>query len=150
QGFGFRDFSNKDANGTRIPYAPSTGFYTFVDPQFAALYSWRSVGTAAYNGLQVNLRRNMVHGLQFTLNYTYSKSIDLSSDAARINAYGGLGGQVINSWSPKGLRGVSDFDLTHQFNANWIWDLPFGKGRWIATNANNGLNAIIGGWELTG
>jgi hypothetical protein len=144
QGFGFRDFTSRD------PYAPATGFYTFVDPQFAALDSWRSIGAAAYNGLQVNLRRNMSHGVQFTLNYTYSKSVDLSSDAARINAYGGLGGQVINSWAPKGLRGVSDFDLTHQINANWIVELPFGKGRWIATNASRGLDAFIGGWQLTG
>jgi Carboxypeptidase regulatory-like domain len=144
QGFGFRDFTTRD------PYAPATGFYTFVDPQFASLDAWRSIGTAAYNGLQVNLRRNMTHGVQFTLNYTYSKSIDLSSDAARINAYGGLGGQVINSWAPKGLRGVSDFDLTHQINANWIVELPFGKGRWLAANAGRGLDAFIGGWQLSG
>jgi hypothetical protein len=144
QGFGFRDFTTRD------PYYPATGAYTFVDPQFAALDAWRSIGAAAYHGLQVTLRKSMTHGLQFTLNYTYSKSIDLSSDAARINAYGGLAGQVINSWSPKGLRGVSDFDLTHQINANWIWELPFGKGRWIAPNVGRGVDAFIGGWQLTG
>jgi hypothetical protein len=150
QGFGFRDFSLRDADGNRIPYYPATGAYTFVDPQFAALDAWRSIGAASYHALQVNLRRTAAHGLQYTLNYTYSKSIDLSSDAARINAYGGLGGQVINSWNPKGLRAVSDFDLAHQFNANWIWDLPFGKGRWIDTNASRGVDAFIGGWQLTG
>jgi len=55
-----------------------------VDPQFAALYAWRSIGTAAYNALQVTLQRKMSHGLQFDFNYTYSKSIDISSDASRI------------------------------------------------------------------
>jgi hypothetical protein len=143
QGFGIEDI-NKN------PLFPKTGAYTFVDPQFAALYAWRSIGAAAYNGLQVNLRKSMSHGLQFTLNYTYSKSMDLSSDAARINAYGGLGGQVINSWAPKGLRAASDFDLTHQFNANWIFDLPFGKGRWIGNDVNRGVDAFIGGWQLSG
>jgi len=150
QGFGFRDFSNVDANNNRIPYYPATGPYTFVDPQFAALYTWRSIGAAAYHALQVNLRRRMSHGLQFDLNYTYSKSLDISSDAYRITDEGGLGGQVINPWSPKALRAVSDFDLPHQFNANWIWELPFGKGRWIANNANKGVDAIIGGWQLSG
>ena len=72
--------------------------------------------------------------MQFDLNYTYSKSIDLSSDANRIVAYGGLGGQIINPWRPKGLRALSDFDLTHQINANWIAELPFGKGKWIGRN----------------
>lgn len=143
QGFGIEDMN-------RNSLYPKTGPYTFVDPQFAALYTWRSVGAAAYNALQANLRRRMSHGLQFGFNYTYSKSFDISSDAYRINDEGGLGGQVINPWNPKALRAVSDFDLTHQFNANWIWELPFGKGRWIAPGANKGLDALIGGWQLSG
>lgn len=143
QGFGIEDMN-------RNSLYPKTGPYTFVDPQFAALYTWRSVGAAAYNALQANLRRRMSHGLQFGFNYTYSKSFDISSDAYRINDEGGLGGQVINPWNPKALRAVSDFDLTHQFNANWIWELPFGKGRWIAPAANKGLDALIGGWQLSG
>jgi hypothetical protein len=150
QGFGFRDFSLTDANDNRIPYYPTTGAYTFVDPQFAALYAWRSIGTASYNALQVTLRRQMSHGLQFDLNYTYSKSIDISSDANRIVDEGGLGGQVINPWNPNALRSVSDFDLTHQINANWIWELPFGNGRWIGRDSHGVVNALIGGWQLTG
>jgi Carboxypeptidase regulatory-like domain len=150
QGWGLFDNSLSDNSGNPISYYATGGPYTFVDPQFAALYTWRSIGTAAYNGLQVNLQKHMNHGVQFDLNYTYSKSIDLSSDAGRIGAELGLGGQVINPWSPKALRAVSDFDLTHQFNANWILELPFGQGKWIAKDAHGVLNGIIGGWELSG
>ncbi|HEY6269851.1 MAG TPA: TonB-dependent receptor [Candidatus Acidoferrum sp.] len=131
-------------------YYAKGGPYSFVDPQFAALYSWRSVGTANYHALQVNLNKRMTHGFQFDFNYTYSKSIDISSDANRISDEGGLGGQVIKAWDPNSLRAASDFDLRHQLNANWIWELPFGKGRWIASNANRGVDAIIGGWQLSG
>jgi len=126
------------------------GPYTFVDPQFAALYAWRSIGSAAYNGLQVNLQKRMSHGLQFDFNYTYSRSFDISSDANRITSEGGLGGQVINPWQPKALRAVSDFDLTHQANANWIAELPFGRGRWIGRDAHGVTDAMIGGWQLSG
>ncbi|HEX2665920.1 MAG TPA: carboxypeptidase-like regulatory domain-containing protein [Candidatus Acidoferrum sp.] len=126
------------------------GPYSFVDPQFAALYVWRSIGSAAYNALQVNFRRHMSHGLQFDFNYTYSKSFDISSDAYRIPDEGGLGGQVIKPWDPKALRAASDFDLTHQFNANWIAELPVGRGRWIGGNVGKGVDAIIGGWQLSG
>jgi hypothetical protein len=150
QGFGFRDFSLFDSSGSRVPYYPTTGPYTFVDPQFASIDAWRSIGSAAYNALQVTVRKHIAHGVQFDFNYTYSKSIDISSDANRINAFGGLGGQVINSWNPKGLRAVSDFDLTHQINANWIVELPFGKGRWIGRDAHGAVDALIGGWQLTG
>jgi len=150
QGFGFRDFNQVDANGNRIPYYPTTGPYTFVDPQFASLYAWRSIGTASYNALQVTLRRQMRQGLQFDFNYTYSKSIDLSSDASRITAEGGLNGQIINPWNPNSLRSVSDFDLTHQINANWIWELPLGNGRWIGKDSHGIVNGLIGGWQLAG
>jgi hypothetical protein len=76
--------------------------------------------------------------------------MDISSDASRISDEGGLGGQVINPWDPKALRAVSDFDLTHQVNANWIAELPFGKGHWIGTDAHGVTEAIIGGWQLSG
>jgi hypothetical protein len=150
QGFGFRDFSNFDPNNARHPYYPVQGPYTFLSPQFAALYSWRTMSSAQYHAMQVNVRKHMSHGVQFDFNYTFSKSLDISSDANRINAEGGLGGNIIDAWKPNLLRAVSDFDTTHQFNANWIIDLPFGKGRWIGTNAHGPLEAVIGGWELTG
>lgn len=131
-------------------YYAKGGPYSFVDPQFAALYSWRSVGTASYHALQANLRKRMSHGVQFDLNYTFSKSIDISSDANRITDEGGLGGQVIKAWDPNSLRAASDFDLRHQINANWIAELPFGKGKWIGGDANRALDAFIGGWQLSG
>lgn len=143
QGWGLTDASGNSIFATGGPY-------TFVDPQFAALTAWRSVGTAAYNGLQINLQKHMSHGVQFDVNYTYSKSIDLSSDANRIAAYAGLGGQMINPWRPKALRAVSDFDLTHQVNANWIAELPFGRGRWIGRDSHGLVQGLIGGWQLSG
>jgi hypothetical protein len=135
---------------TGNPIYAKGGPYTFVDPQFASLYAWRSIGSAAYNALQVTLQKHMSHGVQFDFNYTYSKSLDISSDANRITAEGGLGGQVIDPWSPKALRAVSDFDLTHQVNANFIAELPFGKGRWIGKDAHGAVDALIGGWQLSG
>ena len=151
QGWGLFDPSSYDASGNpTVSYFAAGGPYSFVDPQFAALYAWRSVGTAAYHALQVNFRKNMSHGLQFGVNYTFSKSMDISSDAYRIADEGGLGGQVIKPWDPKALRAVSDFDLTHQVNANWIAELPFGKGKWLGKEAHGALEAIIGGWQLSG
>lgn len=143
QGWGLLDSNGNSVYGVGGPYS-------YVDPQFAALYAWRSIGTASYNALQVNLQKRMSHGVQFEFNYTYSKSLDISSDANRIADEGGLGSQVILPWDPKALRAVSDFDLTHQFNANWIVDLPFGRGRWLASDAHGAVEALIGGWELTG
>jgi hypothetical protein len=122
----------------------------YFNPQYASLYAWRTIGNSSYHGLQVSLRKRFSQGVQFDFNYTLSKSIDLSSDAARIVPWGGLGGQVINSWDYKALRSVSDFDVRHQITANWVAELPFGRNRLIGRNMNGVLNALIGGWQLTG
>jgi len=108
------------------------------------------MGMANYNALQVTLKHRMSHGVQFDFNYTFSKSIDLASDAERVGTINGLGSQIINAWNPYQFRGVSDFDATHQFNADWVADLPFGRNRKFASNANRGLDAVIGGWQLSG
>lgn len=146
------DFSgNAGIQGTSGAYYPSIyGANAYFNSQFHSLYAWRSVGNANYHSMQVNLRKRMANGLQFDFNYTFSKSMDISSDAERIDAYGGLGGQVINSWAPNQLRAISDFDTTHQFNTNWIFNLPFGKGREFAANTSTLTEALIGGWQLSG
>jgi hypothetical protein len=36
--------------------------------------------------MEITLQHKMSHGLQFDFNYTYSKSIDISSDAERVGA----------------------------------------------------------------
>lgn len=124
--------------------------FQFWDQQFSSLYVWRTSGSSSYNGLQASLRRKMAGGLQFDFNYTFSKSIDLGSDAERVSQYegGGFASYIMNTWAPYQNRGPSDFDAKHQFNANFMYQLPYGKGKHFS--ANGLLGAILGDWELTG
>ena len=127
-----------------------TGPNVFYSPQYTSLYGLRTVTNANYNAMEVTLQHKMTHGIQFDFNYTYGKSIDFSSDAERVGAFGGLGGTIINSWDPAAARADSDFDLRHQFNTNFIFELPFGRNRWVAHDANRFVDAVIGGWQLSG
>jgi hypothetical protein len=124
----------------------------FFDSQWSSLYAWRSIGNSAYHGLQVSLRKRMTSGLNFDVNYSYSKSIDVGSNAERINEFEGFGfaSQIINAWSPKQLRAVSDFDNTHQINANWVFDLPIGRGKHFGSSMGTAMDAILGGWQIAG
>ncbi len=131
-------------------YTWTTGFNSIFNPQYSSLMAWRTNTNADYHALQVNLRRRMAHGVQFDFNYTLSKSIDVMSDATRIGETGGLNGVIVNSWQPYAMRAVSDFDLRHQFNSNWIFLMPFGAGRKFGANARPALDAVIGGWQLSG
>jgi carboxypeptidase family protein len=136
----------------QLPGQSAAQPFNFWDDQFSSLYAWRSIGNSAYHSLQLSLRKAMSSGLQFDLNYTFSKSIDIGSNAERINEFEGFGfaSQVINSWSPKQLRGLSDFDMKHQINSNWVYELPVGRGRHLGGNMNRVLDAIVGGWGLSG
>jgi len=126
--------------------------YAYYNPQYSSLYGWFSNGNSAYNSGQFSLRRRMVHGLEFDVNYTYSKSIDAGSNAERINQFqgGGFASQVINSWAPAQLRAVSDFDTTHAINANWVYELPVGRGKAFGTGMGRMANAVLGGWMVSG
>jgi hypothetical protein len=57
---------------------------------------------------------------------------------------------IINTWKPELNRGVSDFDTTHLFTVDWVYQLPVGKGASYLSNANTFVNALLGGWQLSG
>lgn len=128
--------------------------FRYWQDQFSSLYAWRTQGNSSYNAFQFTLRRPMSKGLQFDFNYTFSKSIDVGSNAERVNGFestfGGFGDQVINSWAPNQLRAVSDFDTKHQINANWVWELPVGRGHQLGGGMGRVADAILGGWGLSG
>jgi hypothetical protein len=145
------DLPNSQTNaGLNVP-GHSYPSYRFYHDQYSSLYAWRTIGSSSYNGLQVSLHRRFREGLQADFNYTWSKSIDTTSEADRISASGSDNyAQIINSWRPNQLRGVSDFDATHQINSNWLFEFPVGRGRAFASHASPWLDAFIGGWQLSG
>jgi hypothetical protein len=119
------------------------------------MFAWSSIGQSDYNALQVSFRKQFSQGLQFDFNYTFSKSLDITSNATRLGYssstnVGSPGSRLANGWSPNSRRAVSDFDTPHQFNLNWIAELPVGRGKHFAGNVGSVADAIIGGWEFSG
>ncbi len=129
----------------------------FLGNQAISMYGWSSIGSSSYHALQATLRKQISHGVQFDFNYTLSKSLDITSSASRVgfSVYGyqniGLvGTRLANDFSPNLARAPSDFDLTHQFNFDFVANLPFGRNQPIAGHASGVLNAFIGDWQLSG
>jgi hypothetical protein len=144
--------TDPDVDGDGFPDAP----FAFFDDQFATVTAWTSLTRSEYHGMQLSFRKRMSHGLQFDFNYTFAKSLDQSSAAERSSAgFGfelgaGYSGSTINSWEPEQEYSFSDFDIRHQMNLNWIYELPIGRGRALGSGMNAFWNAIIGGWEISG
>jgi hypothetical protein len=127
---------------------PSNRFY---HNQFSALYAWRSIGYSNYNGLQAVYRQRFGDGLEADLNYTYSKALDIVSQAERLGSSGSTNyAQIFNTWNPNQLYGDSDQDIRHQINANYIWDIPVGRGARYLSHVNRLMDELIGGWQTTG
>lgn len=123
------------------PYPQFDGVFTGL-PLLAA-NSW-------YNSLQVRFQKRASHNLSFEGNYTLSKATDDSSSGA--NAWVGNlqfdNPQVLDNL--KAEHGISANDATHRFTMAVIYDLPFGRGRWIGSGMNRVADAFVGGWSLDG
>jgi len=125
--------------------------YRFYHDQYSALYAWRSIAYSNYHALQVVYRQQIGAAMFADLNYTYSKSMDIASQSERLSTSGANNNaQIINTWAPNQLYGVSDYDATHQINANYVWKIPLGRGRHYLGTANHLVDSLIGGWQTTG
>jgi hypothetical protein len=124
------------------------------------LYALSSIGMSYYNAGQITLRHPMSHGLLMDFNYTLSRSIDMGSDAERSTEFTGApagsanpgngSSSILNTWKPYLNRGVSDFDTKHLITVDAVYQLPFGRGKMLAGDANAIADALIGGWQLSG
>jgi hypothetical protein len=119
-----------------VPACSKFGKYAYFNPQYSFLGALRSVGNGNYHGMQMSLRKSFANGDQIDFNYTLSKSIDLGSRPESSTASDGT---IINAWNRSQFRAVSDYDALHQFNANWVYGIPFGKKHWL-----------LGGWQFGG
>jgi len=117
--------------------------------QFSENTFFTDKGFSAYNGMLVTLHKNSGHGLQFDLNYTWSHSIDNVSLIANSEAYGGYG-FVCDVLRPRVCRGNSDFDVANYLNGNFLYRLPFGRGRDFLPTVPRWADEAIGGWEISG
>src|SRR5580700_7275641 len=132
-----------------------------------------SIGDSEANAGSVRLRKRLAHGFSIGGMYTFSKSID---DASSIGAGAtttastpglgaggtGAGGGAATASSGSGAnsvaqnpfdipaeRGLSSFNQTQKFTADYLVDLPFGHDkRWLT--GNTPMRAIFGDWQWSG
>jgi hypothetical protein len=89
---------------------------------------------SSYNALQISVRRTLGR-LDFSLAYTYSHSIDDSSDR--------FDGNFVDSYNLRGTRASSNFDQKHILNVSYVYDVPFFQSAGL-------VHRILGGWQISG
>ncbi len=123
----------------RMPYRNFTGRYINSE--------W--VGYSNYHSANVKVERR-TSTLTMQAVYTWAKSLDNKSAAAGIgnDAIGWDG--FMDNHNPQLDYGPSEFDVNHRFVANFVYQLPFGRGKHYLGNVNKVVDAGLGGWQVTG
>jgi carboxypeptidase family protein len=142
-GFDDTDFTDIQFNIDDLGIFPNAFFH----PQYAALQTLSSVGRSNYHAGFFTLRQRFGSSFLLDFNYTVSKSMD---NASTLETQRVLSTVIRNAINPDLEYSVSDFDVRHNINANWLLALPFGKGRKFFGNAHSAVDGLIGGWQLTG
>ncbi len=129
------------------------GPFMIFNPQFSALAAYSSIGFGDYHAMQWTVRKR-TRDLMLDLNYTWSKSIDMASTGEAGTSWNptsaSYSGFVQNTWNPSQMRGVSSYDTTHQMNAFGVYQIPLGRNMRFGANMNRVLDAIVGGWQISG
>lgn len=107
---------------------------------FGAINETRSLGIENFNQLQVGARRRFANGFLFQAEYEFTRSLDDVPTS---------GGPQIPT-DPMSDYGNSDGVRRHWFIANYVYQLPFGRGRRWLSGAHGIEDAVLGGWMVTG
>ena len=111
-------------------------------------------GHSTYHSALVRFEKRYGNGLTFQTSYVFSKLLtDADSywgNAIPTTASGGGGGCCLaaDQYNRRLEKSIGQFDVTHDFKAGFVYDLPFGKGRQFLTHGAAAW--ILGNWGVNG
>jgi carboxypeptidase family protein len=113
-----------------------------TDPRFGAVTQFTTGASSEYHGLQITATKRLAHGLQGQLNYTLSRCMDEVSNGGFLQFSAGallspLPGELARNYGP------CDYDVRHNFNAEYLYELPIKVRSHMLGNALNG-------WQVSG
>jgi Carboxypeptidase regulatory-like domain len=112
------------------------------DPRFGAVTQFSTGANSHYNGLQASVTKRMSHGLEGQVNYTWSHCMDTVSNGGFLQFSAGgilspLPGALARDYGP------CDYDIRHNFTAQYVYALPVKMRR-------RSLAYALNGWQVSG
>jgi len=120
----------------KLPRSSNFALFYAPNPNINSVTIYQTDVNSSYNALLATITHRLSHGLQLAANYRYSKSLDQCSSDQNCN-------QTF-PFQQSTERGPSDFDVTHTFTMNVLYELPFFRSR------HDWLHTVAGGWKLSG
>ena len=138
-----RNYNQYEISGGSVVYQPGTTKPVVPFANFGEIEYMDSIGRGNYSGLQASLKRPMRKGFSLNVAYTLSHALDNAPEEEETNSGDAPNGLAYSSW-----YGSADFDVRHRISANYVYELPFGRGK---TMLNSGpLSWIAGNWRTSG
>jgi len=103
-----------------------------------------------YDGMQVQFRQTLWNGLDFTANYALAKAFTDATGFQAVADVNGTGVAPEDSYNVPLNWGLAGQSEKSTFNANAVYQLPFGRGHLLLSKANPILDEAINGWKLSG
>ena len=120
-------------------------------PQFTNVINYRpSAASSIYHAFQLQLSKRFSQDLQFVVAYTNGKAIDDSSNAVDFRGDLGGSGRHQNVYDRGADRSLSLNDVAQRLAINYVWELPFGRGKKFGAGWGRLTDALLGGWQLNG
>ncbi|NOT62389.1 MAG: hypothetical protein HOP19_19450, partial [Acidobacteria bacterium] len=104
------------------------------------------------------VERRFSKGLSFQAFYTMTNALRMAGNAFRDDVGTRPEIYLPESKVPQDVDALNRFLFydrdtaipKHRIRANWNYDLPFGKGKWLGKDVNSFVNGFIGGWKMVG
>src|SRR6202163_3954096 len=105
-----------------------------------------------YNAMLMSVRKRYSNNLLIDFDYSYSHSTDNQSNITNDTNQFTFSGQglICDLTDLRTCRADSLFDARHIVSANYVYDLPFGKGQKFLGNTSGWVNTLLGGWSTSG
>jgi hypothetical protein len=116
-------------------------------PGFSYIQASYGGGFANYHALQTKLEKRYSAGVYLLNSFTWSKAIDNAS--GHLETANGDNSRV-NFRNVASEKGLSGYDQPLNNTTSVVWELPYGRGRKWGADSHAVLDAVLGGWRLTG
>jgi Carboxypeptidase regulatory-like domain len=134
-------YSNPNANTALYP-GPGPISLRQPYPSYGgpATFSW-NVAPGSYHALQAELQKSLSNGLSFRAAYTWSKSMDWSSDSFPAAEFPNFY-DLASEWGP------SNYSLKNMFILSGVYAVPVGRGKNFLSTSNGIVQSIVGNWNV--
>jgi hypothetical protein len=127
--------------------ALSAGYAPF--PLWSIIQTEQNGGWSNYDAGTMSINKRFSHGLQFQGSYAFSKN--LSTNGYNPTAFATEAGGLDQDLNNIGLDyGNVPYTRRNRVLVTFLYELPFGKGKAMASGLNPLVDRVIGGWELAG